>query len=195
MDCNIYLDVARRVGNPFRWDRFGQLVAQASRQPFPNVDPVVHSLMALAVCQSGRMAGDEPLEVWTNTHIDKIVRGKAMDPNKLGWPEPSATSLVTDLIHGLTSMSSGGTLGTHYPNSNPPLDHEDGMVYGACRELSSDDLLANVYCVTRDEGFLTAGREGRLDHHTRVLSPAEFVALVRAHRSRYSIRGMAPRNQ
>jgi hypothetical protein len=77
----------------------------------------------------------------------------------LGWSQDCAQALVDDLIFGVAHRSSGGTLGGHYPDGNPPLDHEDGMVYGACRWLAAEDPLAHVYCVTNDKGFLAAYRE------------------------------------
>ena len=202
-DVNVYLDVAVHLGPPFSWDRFDAGVARASKDPVPHPSAyVVDSLRAVATCTSGRFAGDQPLEVWTNAHIDRLVRGKAMqsttpDPvtklSGLGWAEDDAQALVVDLVGGITERSSGGTLGAgHYPDGNPPLDHEDGMVYGACRTLSGDDPLANVYCITRDGGFLRAYREHRLGGHSRVLPPAAFVALARAARARISMRAMRP---
>ena len=205
LDCNIYLDAARLVGPPFSWPRFDAEVARTVREPLPHpTDRAYDSLRAIAGCTSGRFAGHESLEVWTNSHIDKIVRGKAMQPSTpgtnpnqgsgLGWTRDDADALVQELVHGLMARSSGGTMGEHYPHGNPPLDHEDGMVFGACKELVSEDPLASVYCVTRDKGFLDASASGQLGTHVVVLSPAKFVALLRAARARYSIQNMpAPR--
>ena len=61
------------------------------------------------------------------------------------------------------------------------------MVYGGCCWLASDDPLCKMYCVTQDNGFLSAYRQGRLANHTRVLPPAKFIALVRAARAQLSI--------
>ena len=92
------------------------------------------------------------------------------------------------MIHGLAERSGGGTLGALFPHGNPPLDHEDGMVYGACRALSGDDPLANVYCVTRDRGFLEAYRDGLIGRYGRVITPSTFVSLVRVARFHHSMR-------
>ena len=73
------------------------------------------------------------------------------------------------------------------PDGNPPLDHEDGMVFGVCRHLAGDDPLCRVYCVTRDRGFLDAAKQRRLSDHTTVLPPATFVALVRRARMAYAM--------
>jgi hypothetical protein len=200
-DCNVYLDVACIVGPPFSWQVFESAVAHVAQDKLPHPDDRAYdSLRAIAGCTSGRFAGSETLEVWTNAHIDKIVRGKAMQPVEpdavgyrgLGWARNDAQSLVDDLVHGIAAQSNGGTLGGHYPDGNPPLDHEDGMVYGACKALASADPLAIVYCVTRDRGFVAAYRNNQLDNHTIVLTPSAFVALFRKARTYYSMQRMRP---
>lgn len=203
-DVNVYLDVARHLGPPFSWEEFADAAARTSRHPFPyKADYSVDSLRAIAMCTSGRFAGDEPVEVWTNAHIDGLVRRKAEQPVEpdpvsglrgLGWSTSDAQGLVTELVQGLTEKSSGGTLGAgHFPDGNPPLDHEDGMVYGACRFLAGDDPLAHVYCVTRDRGFLDAYRAGRLGGHSIVLTPAQAVGLMRRARTQLAVRDLRSR--
>ena len=202
-DCNAYLDVGRVLGSPFSWDAFNDHLAQLSKVAVPHPTDRMHdSLRAIALCTSGRFAGDEVLEVWTSAHIDKIVRGKAMqsvepDPETgyfgLGWSREHAQGMVSDLIGTLTEQSNGGTLGDGpTAASNPPLDHEDGMVYGACAALAGNDPLCNVYCVTKDRGFLTAYANGELATHTRVITPSKFIGLVRTARNACSIRRMLP---
>lgn len=203
-DCNIYLDIASLVGAPFAWSNFDKLAAQLAKESVPHpTDRAYDSLRAVATCTSGRFAGAETVEVWTNSHIDRITLSKATQSTNLdietgyrglGWSIDDARSLVADLVYGVLHRSNGGTLGDHFPDGNPPLDYEDGMVYGACRRLSAIDPLARVYCVTRDRGFLKASKEGRLDCHSTVLSPSRFVSLIRAARSQYSIRSMKPPN-
>lgn len=193
-DVNVYLDVARLVGAPFTWEKFSGIAASTAREPVPHQsDLAFDSLRAIASSVSGRFAGSETLEVFTNSHIDKTVRYKALQSSTpdtagyggLGWTENDATALVADLIYGLTKRSLGGTLGETFPDGNPPLDHEDGMVFGACRRLAGDDPLCTVYCVTRDKGFINAGKSGGLSDHTRVLHPSTFLGLVRGARARY----------
>lgn len=200
-DCNVYLDVASIVGPPFTWAKFDAAAARLAGDPLPHPDRANDSLRAIAVCTSGRFAGNETLEVWTNAHIDTVVYNKACasttpDPETgyrgLGWSDEDARSLVDELIHGLAARSNGGLLGSTFPDGNPPLDHEDGMVFGACRELASEDPLANVYCVTRDRGFIRAFEEGSLSTHSRVVSPTLIVQAVRTARTAYSTRAMRP---
>jgi hypothetical protein len=202
-DCNIYLDAAHLLSQPFSWPKFDAAAARLARLPMPHpTDGANDSLRALAACTSGRFAGEEALEVWTSSHIDKIVRGKAQHPNTndpsfehrgLGWSRADADALVDDLIYGLVERSGGGSVGQLVPDGNPPLDHEDGMVFGACRYLAGDDPLAHVYCVTRDRGFLDAYKARSLSNHSRVMTPATFIALTRAARTQYSIRRLGKR--
>lgn len=202
-DCNVYLDVARLLGHPFSWGAFSQVIAKTARELVPHPSNRAYdSLRAVAMCQSGRLAGDEGLEVWTNAHIGATVRYKAQqstipDPDTgyrgLGWSGADAQVLVDELIGGLTADSNGGTLGATFPDSNPPLDYEDGMVYGACKRLTAEDLLCKVYCVTRDRQFIKERQDGRLDGHSRVLSPSAFVVAVRTARARDSIRRIKSR--
>jgi len=199
-DCNVYLDVANLTGR-FGWDTFSAEVARLAQVPVPHpTDRAYDALRAVAACTSGRLVGDEILEVWTSDHIDSMVHRKAVTPATpdefghvgLGWSTEDADELVDELIGGLCAASNGGTVGGHYPDGNPPLDHEDGMVYGACRWLASDDPLCRVYCVTRDRGFLKAYRDNRLDPHTVVLTPSNFVAFARKARRMASLQQMRP---
>jgi hypothetical protein len=200
-DCNVYLDAASLLGEPFSWGDFEAAVARLARVPVPHPQNGANdSLRALAACTSGRFAGDEALEVWTSTHIDTIVRGKARQSaaphpetgyRGLGWSKDAAQALVDDLVYGLVDRSGGGSVGDLFPDGNPPLDHEDGMVFGACRYLAGDDPLAHVYCVTRDRGFIEAFAAGALSRHSHVMPPAKFVALLRRARFQYSVRRMS----
>ncbi|WP_426621238.1 hypothetical protein [Microbacterium sp. As-52] len=196
-DCNVYLDVAELLGEPFTWAAFDQKVAQLAKTPVPSTNQFEDSLRAIAVCRTGRFAGRESLEVWTSEHIDETVHAKCTHPviaeirtgyQGLGWSPETAQSLVSDLIHTLVETTGGDTTGAIFPDGDPPLDHEDGLVYGTCRHVVNVDALARVYCVTNDGGFLTAYNEGRLPNHTVVLSPTRFLLLVRAARA-----GMAAR--
>lgn len=201
-DCNVYLDVACLLGSPFSWEKFDRTAARAACDPVPHPsERALDSLRAIAVCMSGQFAGGETMEVWTSAHINKIVRGKATQPitpdratgyRGLGWPRECADSLIDDLIYGVTGSSNGGTVGDHGADGCPPLDHEDGMVYGACRYLASEYPLARTYCVTADKGFVSDARQRRLRPHTVVLPPAAFVQLVRTARTQYSMRHLRP---
>lgn len=199
-DCNVYLDVGRLLGSPFSWDEFNAEAARSARLAIPHPQGSWHdSLRAIAVCTSGRFAGQEPLGVWTSDHINSMVEYKAQQSSTedpitgfagLGWLQADATGLVDDFVERVVTMSNGGSLGEQFPDSNPPLDHEDGLVYGACRSLAGEDPLSKVYCITNDEDFLLDASEGRLSAHTKVMTPARFVQLVRSARNSLAAQGM-----
>lgn len=190
-DCNVYLDVAHLLGEPYTRESFDSHAAQLAGAPLPAGDPRHDSLRAIAICTSGRFAGLETIEVWTCNHIDRMVRNKAMHPTTpdpagfrgLGWNQDHAEALVSDLVYGVVDSSGGDSIGDTVPDGDPPLDHEDGLVYGACREIVHEDPLCKSYCVTNDKQFVRDFEGGRLSDHTVVLTPARFVALVREARS------------
>lgn len=199
----MYLDVARLLNRPFGWAHLAQVAAQQMREPLPHPRSHMYdSLRALAISTSGRLVDNEALEVWTSDHIDDTVEYIAAQPTRppaggargLGWTPEEADELVEHLVHRVVTESGGGSVGSiPHPDGNPPLDHEDGLVLGACRELVTIDLLANVYCVTGDGGFLRAASEGRLPDHSKVMSPAKFVAMVRRTRQLAATQAMARR--
>lgn len=187
LDVNVYLDVARYMGAPFKWARMSQEAAKLRSNPHLRTQPGAPALLLAAACSSGRFAGSQPLEVWTSSHIAGYVHLKACepaaanrrDPGGLGWTQEDADLLLTGLVDGLTSRTNGGTVGElTAPTGNPPLDHEDGMVFGAACHLGQEDLLAEVYCVTSDTGFLEDYEKGRLPGHVRVLPPERMLALL-----------------
>lgn len=199
-DCNVYLDVARTLGEPYTLQAFNKRAAQVGRDAVPHNNSKNDSLRAIAVCTSGRFAGAETLEVWTSDHINRMVRNKAIHPTTedpvtgfkgLGWSPSNAGALVNDLVYGVVQASGGGTIGHTFPDGNPPLDHEDGLVYGACREVMRADALCRTYCVTNDQPFLADYRAGRLSGHTIVLAPAQFLTLVRSARAGLGARNIA----
>ncbi|MFE9580549.1 hypothetical protein ACFYO1_29510 [Nocardia sp. NPDC006044] len=181
-DCNIYLDVASLTGPPFTWAKFNSAAARlAFARPDPTTRSYPDSLLAVAVCQSGNMTRREPIEVVVSDHIQVMTHKKAVEI--LGWQRQDADTLLTGMIGGLVEMSNGYTISNSCPDGNPPLDHEDGLVYGTCRFVANEDPLAQVYCVTRDKPFVEAYRSHALRQHTKVLTPTQFRSLVRAARN------------
>lgn len=200
-DVNVYLDAAFLTGAPFSWESFDAIAASIAQVPVPHPDGAYESLRAIATCQSGTFAGSETVEVFTNDHIEDMIHAKAQHPvvpepgsglRGLGWNRSDADALLEGFVWEVGNRSSGGCVPTDVPDGNPPLDHEDGMVYGACKYLTGEDPLATVYCVTRDRGFIEAAKSGRLSGHTKVLHPGRFVGLVRAARAGLGVRRMRP---
>lgn len=194
-DVNVYLDVAELLGPPFTWEKFNDAAAAHANSPLPHPNPAVDSLRALAVTTTGRFAGPIPLEVWSGDHIDGLTYEKAIQPRAaatpeergLGWTPEDAEGLVQDLIWGLVDRSGGGLCEMpRIPYGNPPLSHEDGMVYRTAAD--SGDEPCDRFCITNDRLF----READLPGPITVLYPAQWVELVRSSRRLLAARAMRP---
>ncbi|WP_213002686.1 hypothetical protein [Winogradskya consettensis] len=187
-DCNIYLDAARVLGEPFTWGKLRHVVDKLESVLVPHPkDEAFDSLRALNYAYAVQIDLDN-VEVWASYHIAVMVRyvlERPVVPSKknetpgLGWSAESVEDLLDELIFGLVTLSGGGIVKRYLPDGNPPLDHEDGKIYGACRALAGDDPLAEVYCVTRDREFRAAYRKGLLGRHTQVIAPAELAMMIR----------------
>lgn len=199
LDCNVYLDVARLLGTSYSSSGFDALAVEHSGKPVPHPgDKAIDSLRLIAACQSGKLGVKGALEVWTSTHIRSTVEYKARqsvvpDPRTghrgLGWDDLAAQNLVEDLVDWIAERSGGGHI-TEVIGAvdNPPLDHEDGTVYGACRYLEGQNPLDQVYCVTWDKGFLKDYGNGKLTGTVNVVTPAAMLQRIHAVR-----RGVMPR--
>lgn len=195
-DVNVYLDVARYLGEPYSRARFNdEIVAITQQEGTRALTRAEWSLLALAVTSSGRLVGASPLEVWTSDHIDGLVFDKAQQPNDpglepeecgLGWSEQNAESLVEELVWDCVDRSGGGQVRVSVPRGSPPLSHEDGLVYATARDAAGGNELAERIVVTSDEQFL---REPGLCY-PRVWRPARFVQYVRAERSKSGMAAM-----
>lgn len=198
-DCNVYLDVARLIGAPYSAEELHRIATEQAPAPVPHpTDAAMDSLRLIAACRSGRPAGGRALQVWSSTHIRNTVAYKAQqavepDPvtghHGLGWDEDDAWDLVDGLVDWIVDLTNGDHLDTVIGAvDNPPLDHEDGTVFGACRHLEGQNPLDEVFCVTRDKGFIRAHRDARLSGTVTVLPPAAMLAWIRRRRG-----GVMPR--
>lgn len=188
LDVNIFLDVARELGEPFSWAKFE---ASLANNPSP-------SIQAVAAIRRGMLPDGSVLEVWTSDHIDRLTALKASQPTEahderdrgLGWSVTNAQGLIDVLVTDLIVETGGGSVGeVRISYGTPPLDHEDGCVYATVRDAGFDDIeYAERYCVTRDGQFRRAHLPGLID----VLEPHEWVlkqqALSRAQRIKNMLR-------
>lgn len=190
-DVNVWLDVAALVGSGFTFDRLTERVAAAGMQPCPAQDRRLDSARALAVCTSGRLAGDELLEVWTSAHIDDVLvhkltqgtDGVIPEETGYGWSADDAHDFLDDCVYELVESTYGGTVGEIViPNGNPPLSHEDGCVYRTATEAGDDFPVR--YCVTWDRDFRTAAG---LPGDVTMFYPSEWVMYVRKARARLAL--------
>lgn len=175
LDVNIYLDVAREVGEPFTWEKF-----EAALLGDPS-----DSLRVVAALRVGVTPAGTPVEVWTSDHIDFLVALKASLPTDadeernrgLGWSVESAQDLVDLLVGRLVDVTNGGSIGeVAIAYGTPPLDHEDGCVYATVRDCGYDGIFYDRLCLTRDGHFLRAKLPGLID----VLHPRDWIIRHRA---------------
>jgi hypothetical protein len=195
-DVNVYLDVASLLGEPFSWADFDALVSATVNHSLPHADDArFDSLRALATVKSGDFGDGMRVDTWTSDHIERLMYVKARqsstakvaEDHGLGWGPEAANALVDDLSGDLTGPNSVGEI--VIPYGNPPLSHEDGLVYATARDAGLDGLYYERYCVTRDREFLAADLPGDIT----VLHPWQWVDLVRTRRRRDAFRSMIPR--
>ena len=185
-DVNIYLDVARLVGEPFTWDSFEATLAVHATEPNPHLtDARIDSLRSIASLRSARSPSGIRREVWTSDHINLVAAYKASqlvdasDPRDrgLGWSASNAQGLIDELIWGIVDQTDGDTAGEIVGSyGSPPLDHEDGRVFATARDagfIAVDHY--DRHLVTRDRGFANASLPGL----TVVQHPADWVDLHR----------------
>jgi hypothetical protein len=201
-DVNVYLDIAELLGAPFTWEKLASAVAPQMGSPCPHpTDSRIDSLRAVALCTSGRFAGDQQLEVWTSSHIDHLVVHKLTQPTAaatqeltgLGWDLPASEYLLESLVYDLVyDKSGGGSVGeVKIAAGSPPLSHEDGLVFRTALEAGEAGASSLVkYCITNDREFRKS--EPSLTSEVLVLYPFEWVKLVRQARNKVALGRLLP---
>ena len=202
-DVNVYLNVAAVIGSPFTWADFDEAAIRYKDASLPNtVDRRIDSLLAIALCTSGKFAGPQPLEVWTSDHIDQLVEFKAGQPlvgtrpedRGLGWSPQESTALLTNFVDDLVyDMSNGGSVGeVKVSQGCPPLSHEDGCVFAtASLAAPGESAFYHRYLVTNDRDF----RAASLSSSVEVFYPHEWIQLIRdARQAAYEESLGAPRS-
>lgn len=201
-DCNVYVDAARSFPPPVSWASIADAVVHHAKPEFKPRLPLrqVDSLKALAITTSGWFRPGEPLEIWIGHHIvdtvDHILqmstKPDSLGRYGLGWRQADATAFVEDIMLHRMRLTGGTHVGDPSAEAAPPLDHEDGKVFGICREVTRRDPTITCYCVTNDQRtFIKHARQGSLGKHTKVITPSQFVALVQAARMPSALRGLA----
>ncbi|MFJ2619923.1 hypothetical protein [Glutamicibacter sp. NPDC087344] len=195
-DVNIFLDIFALIGQPFSWDRAVEYLVDQSAAPVPAQDPRLDSLRAVALTDTGRLTATVPLQVWTSDHIDNLFFTKLTQPvlsqsppedSGFGIDDKTADDIICDLIDRIVERSNGQSLGRIIiPRNNPPLSHEDGLVYVTGRQAYAADATCDRIVVTRDNHFITSCSAG----YPKVLHPAHFVIMVRRLRAAEALRNM-----
>lgn len=175
-DHNIYLDIARLLGQPYNESRLRSQVMghkpDASR-PNRKMDAGVSVLL----CSTGNLAGQQRIQVWSSSWIERGVVNAAKRPiteSGLGWTEENAKALRTELIASTAVGRSNG----HSIKAVPTIKYEklssdDSSVFHTA--LQALNLCSRSFCVTSDNQFLNnAPRIG-----VEVLPPAVLVEMIR----------------
>jgi len=186
-DVNIYLDLARLLGDPFSWDAFEAALAIHATEPNPPpTDARIDSLRAIASLRSGQSPSGVRREVWTSDHINGTAAYKlhqspqAADPRDrgLGWSVNSAQAFLDELVWGIVDQTDGDSVGEILDTfGSPPLDREDGRVLATARDAGFIEVDRYYrYVVTRDRGFASAEH---LPGDAILLHPADWIDLDR----------------
>jgi len=179
-DVNVFLDVASLLGPDWDWKNLSAAVGQYPWTPARSQDRRVDSLRALIFLRSGELVGDHIMETWTSDHILRLVRAKAeqsstaaiAEDRGLGWSHEQSVRLL-DLVYETVESSGGDQINVRIPYGNPPLSHEDGLVYATARD-AEPDMFVHRYCLTHDNHFRKASLPGDIT----MLYPHEFVSFV-----------------
>ncbi len=188
-DVNIYVDLAELITQPFEWDKLEAAAAGHWGDLLPhNDDARYDSLRAVLMSTTGEVGTGEGLEVWTSDPIDNLVikkvHEKAIDIAGAAWTHANAIDFHDELVNTLVfDMTRGGSVGrVLQPLNNPPLDFEDGRVMRTA--VSAGDMPESPrYCITRDQQFREACREGQLEPSVQVLYPHEWIIALRRARN------------
>ncbi len=156
-DMNIYLNVARLVGEPYSRNKLHNRLITPIVNPNERLKQIIDSAKLVAVVNSGVFAGNQPLEVWTSDWIVKgsiNVANRSVGANGLGWNLPNAQALGTELIFGtVVSPSRGSQLPTDKKVKFDDLSPDDSQVLNTALQARALNPGSDVICVTNDGPF------------------------------------------
>jgi hypothetical protein len=187
-DCNVALNIRRGYGRTTDWDELLVRLSEA-------VDGTgTADLQSVAFAARGHLDATKVI-VWSNDHIVNTVIHQAMRPMSeggLGLSREDALDLVETVIASAVRDTAGGVVpaGRHGAEAHPPLDHEDGMVYGLCHYLAGQYPLDEVLLVTNDRGLLHLDGTTDVRPGITVLTPTAFSSRARALEARAARRRM-----
>lgn len=184
LDCNIILNLAQHFGGAFTSEEVNRLLS-AHRSETTVREPVRNAARAFTLAIRGQTFAGQPMSFVTSRHILDTVIHKATQPQcgtrqeqrGLGLDRDTAQRIAA-LVEGLSKDSFRRVIepNEQVAEKTPPLDHEDGMVYGLCRLLSGMDSRFHVWCVTFDREFIDHARTFDRSHCISVVLPGEFVS-------------------
>lgn len=194
-DCNVALNVYRHFGPVKSIEDIRALNSKHHGQsPAPPRFDAIHSLTLAA---GGSIGDADSVVVHSTEHIQKTVLHKASQPLQekagvgnsrlpedygLGLTRADSRGLVSATIQGPVDATGGFILenSLHSAEKTPPLDHEDGMVFGACKWLASCFPLDTIWCLTYDKNFIADAKKFSESSYINVCYPSEYVTFHRS---------------
>lgn len=204
LDCNIILTLASHFDGSFTPSEVKALVVPSEDRAIS--EPILNAARAFILATRNKTFTGQPISFVTSRHILNTVIHKAAQPSQGSIQEQQGLGLhrrvaedLSDFFEKLSIDSFGSVIEPcqQIAVNTPPLDHEDGMVYGLCRLLSGMDSRFHVWCVTSDRDFIAHAKTFERANCIHVVAPGEFVnhhqkLLVIAMRSGGSAPGGCP---
>lgn len=184
LDCNIYLRTAELLQGNYGLDALRLKI----RDEGGSASRSHEAASTLLTCYTGKFGPQERIAVFTSDHIVNTTRyiaelsENAGPSSGLGLTTRASACFVDALITKV-QVDSGGicySSSSHSVSDNPPLDYEDGRVYGLCTKLAGLYPLSKVWCVTLDKDFIAESAGLSRAGEVHVVTPSQFMAAVRA---------------
>ena len=181
-DINVYLNVARLVGEPYSKIMLHTRLIKPTHDPSERLKLIIESAKLVAVTTSGVFAGNQSLQIWTSDWIVKGTINVAKRPvsdKGLGWGLANAQALEADLIFGTAvGPSNGLQLPTNKSAKFDGLSSDDAQVLSTALEALSQNPSSQVICVTNDTAFRNTTWNGGV----LMMTSGEFLTLITASR-------------
>lgn len=184
LDCNIYLRTAELLQGNYELDALRRKI----RDEGGSASRSHEAGSTLLTCSTGKFGPQERIAVFTSDHIVNTTRYIAELPENAGPRSglgltPPASAYLVDALITKVQVDSGGSCyssSSHSVSDNPPLDYEDGRVYGLCAKLAGSYPLSEIWCVTLDKDFVAESAGLSRAGEVHVVTPSQFMAAVRA---------------
>ena len=179
-DLNVYLDIARLIEEPFNETKLRTMVLRY-KPDISKPNRKLDAAAAVLLSSTGNLAGQQRLQVWSSTWIERGVENVAKRPKSevgLEWNESTAKGLRNDLIMTLAvGKSNGQSLREERYVSYSPLSDDDSSVFHTARQALN--FCSAAYCVTSDTDFIRdAPNMG-----VKMMTPGQLVELIRRARA------------
>ena len=130
----------------------------------------------------------EPIYIYSSDHIIGTIERKARqsrhanrsEDQGLGLGKAVVTEILDNFLIFLTRETGGRVVAfsEQTADKTPPLDFEDGMVFGLCNRLRGEDARNLVWCLTFDKRFVEDAKTFGDSSNIRVCPPKHFVSFI-----------------